>query len=262
MTALAPVTRRPGSERPIVIAWLVVLALVGAAYFLFRAVLMVPATTAGLTGWSEPAPAAPYRLEELGLVFAMWAVVCSATMLPAATPAVLAFARVNRLYYAVRRPHLSTALFVLGFLAVWSGFGALATLLQWALHDAGALDASLAIPNATVAGLALVAAGVYQWTPAKHACLQHCREPMANILTGWRAGAWGAFRMGNTHGIDCIGCCWLLMLLLFAAGVTNLAAMVGLAALVLGEKVLRGGAWLACLSGLALLAWGTLLLFP
>jgi predicted metal-binding membrane protein len=151
---------------------------------------------------------------------------------------------------------------VLGYLSAWGLFSAAATLAQWALHDAGALDQAMAVTNSTVAGLALVAAGVYQWTPAKHACLQHCRTPLAFILTSWRRGPWGAFRMGADHGGYCIGCCWLLMVLLFAAGVMNLFAIAGLAMLVLAEKLLPGGAWTATLAGLALVAWGTLLLFP
>jgi predicted metal-binding membrane protein len=120
----------------------------------------------------------------------------------------------------------------------------------------------MAVTNTTVGGLALVAAGVYQWTPAKHSCLQHCRTPLAFILTNWRRGALGAFRMGVAHGGYCVGCCWLLTVLLFAAGVMNLPAIAGLALLVLAEKLLPGGAWIATLAGLALVAWGTLLLFP
>jgi predicted metal-binding membrane protein len=138
----------------------------------------------------------------------------------------------------------------------------LAALAQWALHDAGALDAGLAVISPTAAGLALVAAGVYQWTPVKHACLHHCRAPLAFVLTGWEPGAWGAFRMGATHGTKCVGACWLLVLLLFAVGPINLPALAALALLVLAEKLLPGGDWVACIAGLGLVAWGTLLLFP
>jgi predicted metal-binding membrane protein len=157
---------------------------------------------------------------------------------------------------------LATALFVAGYLVTWSLFGVLAALAQWALHDAGALDAGMAIVNPSACGLALVAAGIYQWTPAKHACLQHCRAPLSFVVTGWRPGWPGALRMGAAHGLHCVGCCWLLMLLLFAAGVTHLGALLALAGLVLSEKLLPGGPVLACVGGLALVAWGTLLLFP
>lgn len=266
MNALVPVNnRRPGAERPIVIGWVSTLVALCWAYLLFRASRMGGADTASMAGMgmaAEPPPPAPYHPSELVLSFGLWVAMTSAVMLPATAPAVVLFARVSRLYHAVRRPYAATALFMLGYLCAWGLFSGAATLVQWALHDAGALDHAMAVTNSTVAGLALVAAGVYQWTPAKYASLQHCRTPLAFILTGWRRGLWGAFRMGAIHGRYCIGCCWLLMVLLFAAGVMNLFAIAGLAMLVLGEKLLPGGAWIATLAGLALVAWGTLLLFP
>jgi predicted metal-binding membrane protein len=264
MNALIPVNvnRRSGAERPVVIGCLSALVALCWAYLLFRA-SRLGGDTAAMAGMGmAPPPPAPYRAPELLLLFGIWMAMISALMLPATTPAVVLFARVSRLYHAVRRPYLSTALFVLGYLCAWTLFSGAATLVQWALHDAGALDHAMAVTNSTVAGLSLVAAGVYQWTPAKQVCLQHCRTPLAFILTGWRRGPWGAFRMGATHGRYCIGCCWLLMVLLFAAGVMNLFAVAGLALLVLAEKLLPAGAWTATLAGLALVAWGTLLLFP
>jgi predicted metal-binding membrane protein len=263
MNALVPVARRTGSERPVVIAGLSALVALCWAYLLFRASRIGGADLASMASMAiDPPRPAPYHPAEVLLLFGMWAAMTSAMMLPATTPAVVLFARVNRLYHAVRRPYLATALFVLGYLLVWCVFGAAATLVQWALHDAGVLDSGMAVTNSTVAGLTLVAAGVYQWTPAKHACLHHCRTPLAFVLTGWRRGAWGAFRMGVTHGRYCTGCCWLLVVLLFAVGVINLAAVAALALLVLAEKLLPGGSWIAALAGLAMVAWGTLLLFP
>lgn len=266
MNALVPVpvNRRPGAERPIVIGWVSTLVALCWAYLLFRAWRMGGADTASMTGMGmePPPPAAPYRPFELLVSFGVWVATASALMLPATGPAVVLFARVSRLYHAVRRPYLATALFMFGYLWAWALFSGAATLVQWALHDAGALDHSMAVTNTTAAGLALVAAGVYQWTPAKYASLQNCRTPLAFILTGWRRGLLGAFRMGAIHGRYCIGCCWLLMVLLFAAGVMNLFALAALALLVLAEKLLPGGAWIATLAGLVLVAWGTLLLFP
>jgi predicted metal-binding membrane protein len=263
MTAVAPTTtRRPGSERPIVIGFLGTLAALCWAYLAFRALRMAPSDPGPLVVIGDVPPPAPYHPQELLRLFGLWSAITSAMMLPAATPAVVVFARVNRLYYAVRHPYLATTFFVSGYLLAWSGFGALATLLQWALHDAGALDASMAVPNATAAGLALVAAGVYQWTPAKYACLEQVRTPLAFVLTGWRPHVRGAFRMGMSYGLYSIGCCWLLTLLLFAAGVTNLAAAAGLTALVMAERRQAKGPWIATFAGLALLVWGTRMLFP
>lgn len=270
MTALIRVDTQPGRERPFVIACLAVLVAVCWACLVFRALRManvdpavLPATAAstGFSGVLGGAPP-PYRLPELVLVLGMWGAMLSAIMLPATTPAILLFARINRLVRAVRFPNLATLLFVAGYLLVWGAFGVMATLVQWALHDAGALDVGMAVDNQSACGLVLVAAGVYQWTPAKHTCLQHCRAPLSYVVTNWRLGLIGALRMGMSHGLYCIGCCWLLMLLLFAAGVTNLAALVALAGLVLAEKLLPAGSVVACISGLGLVAWGTLLLFP
>jgi predicted metal-binding membrane protein len=265
MTALVPVQRRTGSERPVVIGWVSTLVALCWAYLLFRVSRMGGTDVAAMPGMGigmEPPPPAPYRTSELLLLFGMWVAMMSATTLPSNTPALVLFARVNRLYHAVRRPYVATGLFVLGYLFAWVLFSAAATLVQWGLHDAGVLDQAMALTNSTIAGLTLVAAGVYQWTPAKHACLHHCRTPLAFVLTGWRRGPWGAFRMGVTHGSYCTGCCWLLMVLLFAAGVMNLAAVAALALLLLAEKLLPGGEWIATLTGLAMVAWGTLLLFP
>ena len=266
MNALTPLRaqqRRKGSERPVVIVWVTVLVALCWAYLLFRAAhLRVPDAVADLAPLGEAPPTPPYRPDELGLLFGMWVAMMWAIMLPATTPTVVTFARVSRLYHAVRRPYLATALFMMGYLLAWALFSLPATLVQWALHDAGALDNAMAVTNSTVAGLTLVAAGVYQWTPAKQESLQQCRSPLACVLTGWRRGPWGAFRMGLTQGRYCVGCCWLLMVLLFAAGVTNLAAAAGLALLAVAEKLLPAGAFTSTVAGLALVAWGCLLLFP
>ena len=262
MTALVRVDTQPGRERPLVIAWLAGIVALCWACLVFQALHISSAEPASLAHTSRPLSTPPYRAYELVLVLAMWGAMLSAMVLPAATPAILLFARINRLAQSVRHPNLATLLFVGGYLAVWSGFGALATLAQWALHDAGALDTGMAVMNTSACGLILVAAGLYQWTPAKHACLQVCRNPLGFVLTGWRSGLRGALRMGLGHGLYCCGSCWLLMLLLFAAGVTNFAALLGLAGLLLAEKLLPGGTVVACIGGLGLVAWGTLLLFP
>jgi predicted metal-binding membrane protein len=259
MTALIRVDTQPGRERPLVVACLALLVALCWACLVFRALRL-----ATLDPVQSPALAAPppYRAPELALVLAMWVAMLSAITLPAATPVILLFAHINRLAQTVRFPNIGTLFFVLGYLLVWSSFGAFATLAQWALHDAGALDTGMAIVNPNACGLALVAAGVYQWTPCKHACLQQCRSPLSFVVAGWRPGLGGALRMGGAHGLYCLGTCWLLMLLLFASGVTNLGALLALAGLVLAEKLLPGGSVIACIGGLVLVAWGTLLLFP
>src|SRR6266566_2514833 len=105
----------------------------------------------------------------------------------------------------------SLTLFVLGYLAVWLGFAAAATLLQWGLDEAGLLSDTMALASRIVAAAVLIAAGIYQWTPLKEACLRHCRSPLDFLLFHWREGRLGAFLSGLGHGAFCLGCCWMLM---------------------------------------------------
>ena len=262
MNTLIRVDTQPGRERPLVIVCLAGLVAICWACLVFRALRITTLDPSAIPAALAGSAPAPYRAPELVLVLAMWGAMLSAITLPAATPVILLFAHINRLAKAVRFPNVGTFVFVCGYLLAWVGFGACATLVQWVLHDAGVLDTGMAIVNGAACGLLLVAAGLYQWTPAKHACLQHCRAPLSFVLTSWRPGLWGALRMGCTHGLYCVGCWWLLLLLLFAAGVTNLGSLLGLAGLVMLEKLMPGGAVVACIGGLGLVAWGTLLLFP
>ena len=181
-------------------------------------------------------------------------------LLSLASRAAVLFARLagRRAESARRRARLATRLFVLAYLLTWTGFALLAMLAQWTLDDAAAGTAR----HPTVLGLALAAAGIYQWTPIKHACLEHCRAPLPGILAGWRDGLAGAFGRGAAHAWQSLGCCWLLMLVLLAAGPDNPAAIAMVALLVLAEIRLFSGHWIACAGGLALLALGTRVLFP
>lgn len=243
------------ADRTVVLALLGLLSAPCWAYLLFR-VGRLAAVGAGAA-----IHAAPYRAPELALLLALWVAAIAATMLPAAAPTVLLYARVRRARRA--RWVLACALaLLLGELLVWCGCALAGALAGWVLHDAGALDETMAVSHPTVGALMLVAAGVYQWTPAKHACLEDGRDPLAFVLTQWRRGAWGALQMGVTDARYGLGCCWLLLALLLPAGVLNLPVTGGLIALILAEKQLPGGHILACATGLGLVAWGTALLFP
>ena len=218
-------------------------------------------TASAVTTANAAATAAPtlaYQAAQLALVFLTWAGLCTALMLPMASRATVLFARLAG-RRAAQRARLRTALFVLGYLGAWTGFALLAAIVQWTLHESGP---SGAVRHPLLLGLAMVAAGVYQWTPAKHACLEHCRAPLPGILAGWRDGLAGAVGRGAAHARQCLGCCWLLMLLLLAAGPDNPAAIVVVGLFVLAEIRLVSGHWIACAGGLALLALGTRLLFP
>ncbi len=199
----------------------------------------------------------PWTAADAGLAAVMWAVMMVAMMLPAAAPMILVFATVNR----KRRespgaaPYVSTTLFVLAYLAVWGAFSVAAALAQWALHAAALLseDAMQAAPLA--GAVLLAAAGIYQVTPLKYACLARCQTPIGFLLGEWRDDNRGAVVMGLRHGLFCLGCCWVLMALLFVGGVMNLAWVAAIAAFVLIEKVLPAGRLVSVISGAALLIW-------
>jgi predicted metal-binding membrane protein len=150
----------------------------------------------------------------------------------------------------------STALFVFGYLAVWVAFAAAATTLQWALDEAGLLSETMAFGNIVLAGSVLIAAGVYQWTPLKEACLRHCRSPLDFLLFHWYDAALGPVVSGIRHGLFCLGCCRMLMALLFVGGIMNLAWIAGIALLVLIEKTLPWGKRISQVTGAVLVAWG------
>lgn len=187
----------------------------------------------------------------------MWIVMMAAMMLPTATPMILLHATLARRRHVARRAALAAnGLFALGYVAVWSAFALGATVLQWALAEAALLSPMMQASSKGLAGALLVAAGVYQFTPLKQACLRHCRSPLDFIMSHWRNGPAGSYGMGVRHGAYCLGCCWALMLLLFVGGVMSLAWIAGLAAFVLVEKLALFGHWTTRLAGVALLGWG------
>lgn len=205
-------------------------------------------------------PAAPaWTPADFALGFAMWAAMMTGMMLPTAAPMLLTFAAVQRDRPAPRRA-AAVAAFAAGYLLLWAGYSAAATLLQWALQRGGLLAPTLDPVNAPLGGALFVAAGLYQFTALKHACLRHCRPPFTVLLTGWRDGTGGALRMGLSHGAHCLGCCWLLMALLFAVGAMELLWMAALTLFVFAERLLPGGPWIGRAGGAAMVAWGAWLL--
>lgn len=202
----------------------------------------------------------PWGLPDFLLTFAMWAVMMAAMMVPAATPMILIFATVNRKRLAEGAPLIRTGLFVLGYLAVWAAFSLGASLGQWGLRAAALVSGPAIAVTPWLGGLLLVSAGLYQFTPLKDRCLARCQSPLGFILTEWREGAAGALVMGLRHGIFCVGCCWVLMMLLFVAGVMNLVWVAAISAFVLVEKVAPLGKVVSRLAGGILIGWGVWLL--
>ena len=159
-----------------------------------------------------------------------------------------------------RRGQGGAALFASGYLAVWFGFGLVATGLQWALDRAGLLSPRMAIANAVLAGAVFLAAGIYQWTPLKDACLRHCRSPVGFLVAHWREGRLGMASTGMRHGAYCLGCCWMLMALLFAGGLMNLAWVAAIALFVLAEKAAPWGGRMSRAVGVVLALCGVALI--
>jgi predicted metal-binding membrane protein len=199
----------------------------------------------------------PRTSADLFFTFAMWAVMMIGMMAGPATPMLLLFAGMQRTRASGPVP-MALPLFGLGYLAVWTAFSASAAIAQEALHRAALLSPVMAASSPRVAGAILIAAGAYQLTPFKGACLTQCRSPLGFLMGSWRDGAAGAFRMGLSHGLYCLGCCWALMCVLFAVGVMNLLWVAALTTLVLLEKAGPFGAIAARVTGVIMIAVGAM----
>jgi len=186
----------------------------------------------------------------------MWTVMMVAMMLPSATPTILLFAAVSRRRRLQGRPAVPVAVFTLGYLLVWTAYAMAAAATQWELHRWALLSPAMATASPLLGGGLLVAAGLYQWMPLKGACLSQCRSPLGFFAAEWREGAGGALVMGMRHGGFCVGCCWLLMALLFVSGVMNVLWVAVIAGFVLLEKLVPGGRTLGRVAGVVLVGWG------
>ncbi len=189
-------------------------------------------------------------------LFLMWVTMMVAMMLPSAAPMILLVATINRRRRERASPAAPTAIFVAGYLIVWTGFSAAAALAQWGLHEAALLSPAMASTSPVFSGLLLNIAGAYQWLPVKSTCLNRCRSPLGFLGSEWREGNAGTVVMGLRHGLFCLGCCWALMTLLFVAGVMSLIWVAAIAGLVLIEKVAPAGAVVGKVAGLGLFGWG------
>ncbi|MEE8434073.1 MAG: DUF2182 domain-containing protein [bacterium] len=201
----------------------------------------------------------PWGWVDLSLLFLMWSVMMAAMMVPSVTPAVLIYATLVRRMTPDQPALLSVGMFLLGYLADWTAFSLAAVGLQWGLDRWALLSPMMVSISPYLGGGLLIAAGVYQWTPIKDACLKHCKAPLTFLAQHWRYGAGGAFRMGLHHGLYCIGCCWVIMGLLFVGGVMNLLWVAALSIFVLLEKLVPLDSLLGRgLSGLASVTAGVL----
>ena len=181
----------------------------------------------------------------------MWAVMMVAMMVPSASPTILFYARLQKDKAGKIKP-LPVTLFLTGYLLAWTLFSLGASLLQWGLHEGALLSGAMAINQQWLIALLLLITGIYQWTPLKQACLKHCQSPLGFLMGYWRDNPTGIVRMGWRHGLFCVGCCWLLMLVLFTVGVMNLLWVGLIAGYVLLEKTLPAGQQLSKISSFLL----------
>ena len=213
-----------------------------------------------MPGMAMPMDAPVWTAGYFALTLLMWMAMMTAMMMPSAMPMLLFYDSIARKRGTQTTAVGSTSLFGLGYLVVWLGFSIGAVLLQYAFDKASLLSPMMETTSVALAGVILVFAGVYQWTPLKQSCLRQCRSPLDFIMTWWRGGNRGAFAMGLRHGVLCLGCCWVLMLLLFVGGVMNFAWITGIALFVMVEKLAPAGHWIGKAAGVVLIVWGGVVL--
>ena len=256
MTALPPVAGVPADPvarpRRAILITLLVLAAVGWALVVWRAGddgSMATRADDGMGLDFTMGMAAP-------LFFGMWVAMMVAMMFPSAAPMITLFDRVQRGRRAGGHSYVPTAYFVGAYLAVWIAFGGVAFAIAVGVDHLASQSTWVMDEWARVGGALLVAAGLYQLTPLKEICLRKCRTPISFLMTSWRDGKRGAIEMGLQHGGYCLGCCWLLFVILLPLGVMNVAAMVVIALLVFGEKCLPSGNRLARAAAYVLVVYG------
>ena len=190
----------------------------------------------------------------------MWSVMMLAMMLPSAMPMILVFSAVNRKRHSLGNMFVPVWIFVFGYILVWAGFSLVAALIQFGLRNFALISTEIRIINPILSGVVLIAAGAYQFTPIKNVCLKNCQSPLGFIMGNWQEGKLGAFVMGLQHGLYCVGCCWILMLLLFVAGVMNLLWISIIAIFIFMEKLAPLSNLLSRIAGALFVAWGLALI--
>jgi predicted metal-binding membrane protein len=198
---------------------------------------------------------ATWNLPYIVLMFFMWWIMMIAMMLPSATPVILLAAALNRRAEPGRVPYGPATMFASGYLLMWAVFSIFAVLLQWSLQESALISGMLKSKTPVLSAVLLLAAGIWQFTPWKYACLRHCRGPVEFLSQNRRPGNKGALIMGAHHGLYCLGCCWFLMVILFVGGVMNLLWIAGLAIYVWVEKILPAGELASKVMGGLLIAW-------
>ena len=247
----------PARDRIAILAGLLGVSALAWVYLIDMAIDMqhMPSMSSG-----EMLQIQPWTTTDFVFMFLMWAIMMVGMMVPTAIPMTLIHAAIGRKAASQGTPIAPTAMFVVGYVAMWTVFSAAATLAQWALDQAALLSPMMVTNSPELGAGLLIGAGIYQMTPWKDSCLRHCRSPAHFIAEHWRPGVAGAFRMGAEHGAFCLGCCWLLMALLFLGGAMNLLWIAAITLFVLLEKVLPFGDQGGRVAGVGMIVLGVALL--
>lgn len=235
-------------QRNIILALLIAIAAAAWAMLVWQQMSMGMAMNMPTMGMRAP------------LFLTVWVVMMVAMMFPTAAPMILTFHQVQAGKRARGESFVSTWVFVAAYMLVWCLAGVLAYAGAVGAETFAAHAQLSGAAAARIGGLVLIIAGAYQLSPLKNVCLSKCRTPMTFILTSWRDGTMGALRMGLEHGVFCLGCCWLLFLILFPLGIMNIAAMAVVTLLVFAEKALAAGERIARWAGIALVLYGIIVL--
>ena len=248
-------------DSPQFLAWASMAALVACAW-LFLAAMSLGAGYAGDDYFSRLVASictidgTAWSGRDFALALIMWLAMTCAMMLPAGAPMLATYMDIAgaaaRKDMTIPGPHILAA----GYLAVWGLFALLAVTAQWALVLADALTPTARIVNPWIGGAILVGAGLWQFSPTKHACLTKCRRPFTWFMANWRDDGLGVFKMGLKQGVICVACCWALMLVMFVTGLMNLFWMAGLAIVMVAEKAVPNPKPLVYGSGIVLILAG------
>ncbi len=258
MRSQSPVAGLVSRDRLIIASCILLVSALAWAYLLQLDHQMVSsASSATMMAKMGMTSDAPWGVRDFALTFAMWFVMMVGMMTITVAPVLLLFTGTQASRADGGAP-TAGILFGLGYILVWAGFSAAAALAQWLLHQGMLLSSSMVVASPRIAGVILIAAGAYQFTPAKNQCLRQCQSPLGFLLSNWRDGPGGALQMGLRHGAYCLGCCWALMLVLFVVGAMNLAWVAALTVFILFEKFGRSGALVARVGGLAMIGFGAL----
>jgi predicted metal-binding membrane protein len=235
---LGHVFARPKSVAVLCVA---ALAVLGWVYLALLLAAMGGGTTLGVVqALCRPLPDGTWTASSILVVASMWCAMTLAMMLPSAAPMIMTYAGIADTAAHKGERIVSPFVLAAGYTVVWLGFAVVATVLQIAATRAALLDAGMASASGLFSGAIFLGAGIYQFSALKHACLKRCRHPFPFFFANWSTTAKGVFRLGLKQGLYCLGCCWAMMLVMFAVGVMNVVWMAGIGIVMAVEKLLTG----------------------